>query len=84
MSVTNLIQLDTAHAAHHAPQTLLETTKFADQEKMPVLLPDMFVSFLAQKPRVNPHYATIKAESEAWMERFVSPIQLQQPYLLFL
>ena len=83
MSVTNLIQLDTSHVAHHAPQPLLETTKYADQEMMPVLLPDMFVSFLAQKPRVNPHYATIKTESEAWMERFVSPIQLHQPHPLF-
>ena len=83
MSVTNLVGLDKAHAPQHSPQTLMETTSFADQETMPVLLPDMFVSFLAQKPRVNPHYATIKAESEAWMERFVSPIELHQSYPLF-
>lgn len=76
MSVTTVIQSDTIHAFHHAPQILLEATDLADQKKMPVLLPDMFVSFLAQKYTVNPHYATIKAESEAWMEKFVRPIQL--------
>ncbi|KAI9876454.1 MAG: hypothetical protein M1830_006473 [Pleopsidium flavum] len=32
-----------------------------------VTIPDLFVSFVAQKPQLNPHYERIKAESEAWM-----------------
>ena len=39
----------------------------ADQGKIPVLLPDMFVSFLARKPKINPHHVTVKAESETWL-----------------
>ena len=46
----------------------------ADQGKIPVLLPDMFVSFLARKPRINPHHVTVKAESEAWLVRSVYPV----------
>lgn len=33
----------------------------------PVVIPDLFVSFVAQKPQLNPHYERTKAESEAWM-----------------
>lgn len=32
-----------------------------------VTIPDMFVSFLAQEPRINPHYERVKGESEAWI-----------------
>ena len=52
----------------------LDLGKRAGWGMISVLLPDMFVSFLARKPRINPHYATVKAESEAWMVRSVSPI----------
>ncbi|QKX53231.1 uncharacterized protein TRUGW13939_00307 [Talaromyces rugulosus] len=34
--------------------------------KVNIRLPDMFVLFLAEPPRVNSHYDRIKAESEAW------------------
>ncbi|KAI4189220.1 MAG: hypothetical protein L6R41_001600 [Letrouitia leprolyta] len=32
-----------------------------------VTMPDMFVSFLARKPQINPHYDRVKGESEAWI-----------------
>ncbi|MCJ1457315.1 hypothetical protein MMC28_007682 [Mycoblastus sanguinarius] len=32
-----------------------------------VVLPEMFLYFLAQSPRVNPHYEDIRRESEAWL-----------------
>ncbi|KAL8685420.1 MAG: hypothetical protein Q9224_005822, partial [Gallowayella concinna] len=32
-----------------------------------VMLPDMFVSFLAQEPQINPNYDKVKEESEAWI-----------------
>ena len=31
-----------------------------------VMMPDMFVSFLAIEPQINPNYETAKKESEAW------------------
>ncbi|PLB43914.1 terpene synthase metal binding domain protein [Aspergillus steynii IBT 23096] len=36
---------------------------------MPVILPDMFVSFLASPPEINPHYDTIRTQSETWLSR---------------
>ena len=38
-----------------------------DAEK--VILPDLFVSFLSQKTRLNPNYELVKLESEAWMKQ---------------
>ena len=32
-----------------------------------ITLPDMFVSFMALTPKVNPHYERVRAESEAWI-----------------
>lgn len=32
-----------------------------------VVMPDLFVSFASQKPRMNPFYECIKFESEAWI-----------------
>ena len=37
-----------------------------------VVLPEMFVLFLAQTPRVNPHYENIRQESESWLLESVS------------
>ncbi|KAI1827715.1 isoprenoid synthase domain-containing protein [Xylaria intraflava] len=41
-------------------------------ERVTVQIPDMFVSFLAEPPRVNPNYSTVKVESEAWISKFCS------------
>lgn len=30
-------------------------------------LPDLFVTFIAPEPKVNPHYEEVKRESEEWM-----------------
>jgi hypothetical protein len=38
--------------------------------KVNVRLPDMFVLFLAEPPRVNSYYDQIKAESEAWFAEY--------------
>jgi len=32
-----------------------------------IILPDMFVSFMALTPKVNRHYERVRAESEAWI-----------------
>lgn len=45
-----------------------------DQNPVPtglveIVLPEMFVYFLAQAPRVSPHYEVIKRESEDWLLR---------------
>ena len=37
-----------------------------------IILPEMFLFFLAQPPRVNPHYETTRQESEAWLSESVS------------
>ena len=37
-----------------------------DAEK--VFIPDMFVSFVSQKLRLNQHYEVLKLESETWMK----------------
>jgi hypothetical protein len=42
-----------------------------EPERIEVLIPDMFQSFLKQPPRVNPHYETVKLESEKWINEFV-------------
>ena len=42
-----------------------------NQHEIPALLPDMFVSFLSRKPQLNPHYESIRAESEAWISESV-------------
>ena len=38
---------------------------------IPVTLPDLFVSFLAKKPKVNSYYDKIRTESEVWVSRSV-------------
>lgn len=56
----------------------------AFQDRIPVLLPDMFVSFLAQKPRVNPHYERVRKESEEWINRFDPPFAGSYPQIFLL
>ena len=36
-------------------------------ERIEVIIPDMFVSFMAMTPKVNPHYEQARAESEKWI-----------------
>lgn len=35
-----------------------------------VKMPDMFVSFLAIEPQINPNYETAKKESEDWFAKW--------------
>ncbi|KAI1192542.1 isoprenoid synthase domain-containing protein [Nemania serpens] len=49
------------------------TQDFPDRsERVMVRIPDMFVSFLAEPPRLNPNYRQVKANSEAWISEFCS------------
>lgn len=34
-----------------------------------VIIPDLFVSFIAQRPNPNQHYEEVKKESVAWMKQ---------------
>jgi hypothetical protein len=36
-------------------------------ERIEVIIPDMFVSFMAMTAKVNPHYEQARAESEKWI-----------------
>jgi hypothetical protein len=36
-------------------------------QRIEVIIPDMFVSFMAMTPKVNPHYEQARAESEKWI-----------------
>ena len=33
-------------------------------------MPDLFVSFISQRPKPNPYYEVIKEESETWMKQY--------------
>lgn len=44
-----------------------------DEDKVTVILPDMFALFLSETPRVNPNYARVKAESELWFSEYARP-----------
>jgi hypothetical protein len=39
-----------------------------------VILPDMFVLFLSQPPRVNPGYDRVRKASEAWISRYSTSV----------
>ena len=57
-------------------QEVLEPKENTVPARIPVLLPDMFVSFLAQTPKVNPLYERVKGESEAWLNESVSHVAM--------
>ena len=52
------------------PATEASTIKPNPEQRM-IRLPDMFVSFCARPPRVNPHCAKIGIESGDWIEAYV-------------
>ena len=35
-----------------------------------VVIPDLFVSFISQRPKLNPYYKVVKKESEEWMKQY--------------
>lgn len=41
-----------------------------EREVKTVVIPDLFVSFISQRPKPNPYYEVIKKESEAWMKQY--------------
>ena len=69
MSTVTAIGRNTVEAVHSLTQDTSEHEQNAPPVRIPVLLPDMFVSFMAREPRVNPHYEKVREESEAWINR---------------
>lgn len=67
MSTATVTHSRMASTVHSSALRTIEKREDVAEGRVPVLLPDMFVSFLAQKPRINPHYEKIKIESEAWI-----------------
>ena len=41
-----------------------------------VVIPDLFVSFISQRPRPNPYYEVVKKESEAWMKQYDTAVPI--------
>ena len=39
-----------------------------------VIIPDLFVSFVSQRPKPNPYYELVKSQSETWMMEYDIPI----------
>ena len=70
MSSMTTVDCKTVPDMHLSNHDTPEHEQNAPQVRIPVLLPDMFVSFLAQNPRVNPHYEKVKRESEAWINKY--------------
>jgi hypothetical protein len=46
-------------------------TKATQLEDGKALIPDLFVSWVAQRPRVNPFYEEVASESLLWMKECV-------------
>ena len=45
-----------------------------------IVIPDLFVSFVSQRPKPNPYYETVKKDSEAWMKEYELSLRLP-PFL---
>ena len=54
--------------AQSAPAQQGKLTKSGHEEQ--VVLPDMFISFMAQQPRLHPRYQEVKRESESWIAKY--------------
>ncbi|UKZ74540.1 hypothetical protein TrVFT333_002210 [Trichoderma virens FT-333] len=48
----------------------MSNIKTVEPEYITILLPDLFQTFLKETPQVNPHYETVKVESEEALGRF--------------
>lgn len=46
---------------------------YAERSYTQVRLPDLFILFLSEPPAINPHYADVRGESEAWVAQSGSP-----------
>lgn len=46
-----------------------ELTRSGHEEHL--LLPDLFISFMAPEPRLNPRYEEVKQVSESWIAEYV-------------
>ncbi len=71
VSVAMAVEIEASSAVPLATKKTSIPEQDAAAARIPVLLPDMFVSFFARKPILNPHYEKTKIESEAWINRSV-------------
>lgn len=46
---------------------LLQNGSNSRREAEKAFIPDMFISFASQKPKLNVHYEVMRRESEAWL-----------------
>ena len=53
-----------------APENCRTDQSSRQPELKRVIIPDLFVSFISQRPKLNPYYEVIKKESEAWMKQY--------------
>ncbi|KAI0438662.1 hypothetical protein F4803DRAFT_554847 [Xylaria telfairii] len=49
------------------------TQSIPGSERVVVRIPDMFVSFPVDPPRLNPNYSEVKTKLEAWISRYAAP-----------
>ena len=52
------------------PETCRTDQPPRQREVKRVVIPDLFVSFVSQRPKLNPYYEVVKKESEAWMKQY--------------
>lgn len=55
--------------------TVFETTQKVLREgsdEIPVKLPNLFQTFLKTAPAINPHYRSVREESEQWLHKLVA------------
>ena len=45
------------------------STSVPPREAEKIFIPDLFVSFVSQKPTLNPYYEVVKQEYESWMKQ---------------
>lgn len=60
--------------AEKSTATEIYRTRPRQSELRSVVIPDLFVSFISQKPKPNPYYEVIKKESEAWMKQYKTSV----------
>lgn len=53
-----------------ALETCRQDQALQQHEPKWVKIPDLFVSFVSQRPKLNPYYEVTKKDSEGWMKQY--------------
>ena len=56
------------------PSSLKHQRGIESPKPQKVIIPDLFVSFVAQRPKPNPYYEKVKRDSEEWMMGYVETL----------